>query len=327
MGRLKPSLVWKIIKEGFMCDKNDYSALINSIVKPSDLCEGKTSYDFCSSIEVEGNRDLFRRMFRSEAERGALQGELFVFLRNFNKINGDSKSIDVQVNIDAINEYKRSCFVGNGRSRGDIAVFESVKDQDPLVMLELKHWSAFQGAPSEFCARSCKTVSVNNGAEKIKIKYSSVDIYDELGRWLNKVPDGWPSAKSENETDQEELSNYLRRQGSIPDVTNISPICLGFFTEVYPIGNMENFENFSFLKSYRNKRAKKINELFCDKQNSRHRLCPPKLIKNFTEALQQAWGDQKTFANSHEISYAYIDQSISELELRGRLHCFAVWPK
>jgi hypothetical protein len=314
METLNQDWVWGIIKKYFMCDNNEYSAVNESPGAFGDCLQGKTKCGFCAINEVKDSRDLFTRMFRSEAEHGALQGELFSFLRN----HEPSK-------LDAIKEYKRSCLVGSSRARGDIAIFDNIQNLYPKVMIELKHWSSFQGAPSEFVIGSNKKIK-RKGKEDIH--YSSIDIFDEMSRWLNKIPGGWPSQKAQNNCDQDDLDAHFNSKKINNVCINISPLYLGFFTEVYPLSEDTHFDGFSFLKTYGKKRSGSINNLFCVNQNPNpSQLCPNLLIRNFTSALETAQGVNPTCPKSHAIGYAHIDQSISELKLYGRLHCFAVWPK
>jgi len=89
----------------------------------------------------------FEQLFRSSGESGGLKGELYHSLRQ-------------QKKFFCVMEYAKGCLIQKCRQRGDIAVFDADDSELPNrpdcpdVVIELKHWSAFQGMPATLAERA-----------------------------------------------------------------------------------------------------------------------------------------------------------------------------
>lgn len=292
MNLITPDLVWAAIRIHFFNKDDSLSCLDGE----------KTGNGGCNNCSDKINQPLdnqykyFQRMFRSEAERGALQGELYHVLR--------------KQGFELIKEYKRACIDPNSGQRGDIAIFKDIDDDYPEVVIEMKHWSAFQGNPSKLVTKRGRSKHLSSASS---ITY---ELFDELQRWLHKESTNWPAQLSSGHTNS---------------LVNIKPIYLAFYTE-FPIGPLPGFKpsSYSFLQApsywaelvkYRNKMLSKKHNLQCKK--GMEFLCPLELANNFEVELKRL-GSSNLMPN---FRYEYIDQklTIGQNSFDGRLHCFAVW--
>jgi hypothetical protein len=219
----------------------------------------------------------FQRMFRSEAERGALQGELYHFLRD--------KGHQV------VMEYKRRCVLpGAGPSeRGDMALFEHLDHDFPRVVIELKHWSAFQ---SEFpdILGSCDRLG------------------QDINRWM------YHQLATKDCSTPPPLQNQA--------LQHLQVLYLGFYTEIVAATAQPGYFSFLATPSYKGQIAsyvkRQMHALSC--KSRPEFLCPKELLDRFINSVANTF--QKI--DQVQIDHAFIDQIVPNI-CNGRLHCFAVW--
>lgn len=291
---ITPDGVWQKIKEEFLHDKRIYQFPISDGIGANTSerlnCSSSDTCNLCNSSTDVPLPEYFSRMFRSEAERGALQGELYKFLEN-NKYK-------------AITEYQIKCLSHKSVGQGDIAVFSNLNNTYPEIVMELKHYSSFQGPPSVFATQKYRASKITPASNKL---------FSQLGRWKAHV------------------NPHPFESSCHAQLNSIRSMWIGFYTE-FGIAATPTINGYSFIKSYEGlldsylSRKKSFKHKFeCSSQSSDW-LCPQKLIDNFCSAVHSNLPNGDS-CDSVRFGYGFIDQEIliSGTPHTGRLHCFAVW--
>lgn len=273
--------VWAAIKQDFLLDKRTYECSVDRGIEPPSSNISSSSADSdsaCCDLKLPvGAPKLLARIFRSEVERGAIQGELYSYLGS---------------RYEALLEYKiRSVFPSSpSDGRGDLALFGSIDDCYPKLIIELKHWASFQGGPGDFWR------------DNTPIR--------EIDRWASdtnqvKIPALWIGLFTEFDIERPGHSSFLKKFSSDPKVSHA---------------------NYYSLLNYKTYRPQIIRALTrssaCSKCKAKH-LSPSRLFDDFTKAAHASQAKRPEF----DFGYAYVNQEveISGDRYLGRLHAFAVW--